>query len=580
MIDKSDIELLSEYAQFGTEVAFAELVRRHVGFVYATAVRLVVDPHLAEDVTQAVFVALARNARKLRGRKVLSSWLHFTARNLAANVVRTEVRRRAREQEAAMMPIPSPEPESVWEHIAPHLDAALAELNAADRDALMLRFFERKTAQEIGERLGLGEEAAQKRVERALKRLRSRITARGVAVPVVALAGALSLPATHAAPMGLAAALTAKVLAEAATSIPLTSYLVKGFSMAHLKSSPITAAIAILACLSLGTAGFVAGKTAATKHHAAAAWQQAMLSPQRELSAASDPAPSTNTVSATPPFAAPQRLSVSEILAEAAQHFRALDTDPDAWSKGLVVLEKLRAEEAAEALRHFEVYRLERGVYEAMAPAILGLWAQTDPRAALQYALTNLQRNALTMSIERVSRAWARQEPDAAWAWYRETRDSAQPKIMGSVPKTVFAEWAGHDTPAAFERVARVSLADEQAALYGISEAARNPGQRPGILAAIAQMPDEEQRRRLARAVARDWAEIEPQAATEWAASLAFQNPAAGRLISINVFGEWWRLDPHAAAKWLLTQGPAALRDQIKNRMPPEELKKLQEAAR
>jgi DNA-directed RNA polymerase specialized sigma24 family protein len=111
----TDQQLLGDYAERRSEAAFAELVRRHVDLVYSAAVRMVCDAHLAEDVSQAVFVALAQNARQLTDRPVLSGWLHRTAQNLAAKAVRSDVRRRAREQEAAAMnPLLSPEPEAVW----------------------------------------------------------------------------------------------------------------------------------------------------------------------------------------------------------------------------------------------------------------------------------------------------------------------------------------------------------------------------------------------------------------------------------------------------------------------------------
>src|SRR6266705_588129 len=117
----TDQQLLRDYTERRAEAAFAELVRRHVDLVYSAALRMVRDAHLAQDVTQGVFVALAQNSRGLKDRPVLSGWLHRTAQNLAANAVRSDVRRRAREQEAAAMN-GLHEPNAVWEHIAPHLD--------------------------------------------------------------------------------------------------------------------------------------------------------------------------------------------------------------------------------------------------------------------------------------------------------------------------------------------------------------------------------------------------------------------------------------------------------------------------
>src|SRR5712692_3411280 len=130
----TDQQLLRDYTEHRSEAAFAELVRRHVDFVYSAALRMVRDTHLAEDVTQAVFLALAQNAKQLAERPVLSGWLHRTAQNLAVKTIRTDVRRRAREQEAAAMnQLFAAESDTTWEHIAPHLDAALSQLSEIDR---------------------------------------------------------------------------------------------------------------------------------------------------------------------------------------------------------------------------------------------------------------------------------------------------------------------------------------------------------------------------------------------------------------------------------------------------------------
>ena len=167
MNDRSDSELLVTYLQDGSEAAFNELVDRHLGLVYSTALRVVVDPHLAEDVTQTTFTILAREARHLTGRVFLSSWLHRTASNQAAKLARTEMRRRTREQEAYSMqptltPLPGSDSDADWIELAPMLDAALNKLGDAERAVLLLRFFEKKSAAEIGLRLNLSDEAAQK----------------------------------------------------------------------------------------------------------------------------------------------------------------------------------------------------------------------------------------------------------------------------------------------------------------------------------------------------------------------------------------------------------------------------------
>jgi RNA polymerase sigma factor (sigma-70 family) len=215
----TDQQLLREYIEHRSDPAFAELVRRYVDFVYSAARRMVRDAHLAEDVTQAVFLALAQQGPRLSDRPVLSGWLHRTAQNLAANAVRYEVRRRAREQEAAAMnDLLSPETDPVWEHVSPHLDSVLGELSAVDREAL-LRYFQKKSAHEIAQVFGISDEAAQKRVSRAVDRLRAFLAKGGIAVGASGLVAAISANAVQAAPVGLSAAITTSAALAGATTL-------------------------------------------------------------------------------------------------------------------------------------------------------------------------------------------------------------------------------------------------------------------------------------------------------------------------------------------------------------------------
>ncbi len=201
----TDAELLNRYATRRDEAAFAELVRRHLDHVYSTALRLVGgDMHLAEDVAQTVFTDLARKAGLLRGHAVLSGWLHTGARFAAAKAVRSEQRRRQREQSALAMPTNSAtEPD--WEQVRFVLDEAIGELGEADRNALLLRYFEKKPLAQIGTALGLSENAARMRVDRALDKLRAQLALRGITSTVVALGTALAQNAVQTAPPALGA---------------------------------------------------------------------------------------------------------------------------------------------------------------------------------------------------------------------------------------------------------------------------------------------------------------------------------------------------------------------------------------
>lgn len=236
---------MRDYAESRSEAAFAGLVRRHVDLVYSAALRMVCDSHQAQDVTQGVFVALAQNARQLTHHPVLSGWLHRTTQNLAANAVRTNVRRQTREQEAAAMnELLSAGSESPWEHIAPHLDAALGELSEPDRDAVLLRYFEKKSAQEIARRLGISDEAAQKRVSRAVERLREMFLKRGMTIGASGLAIVISANAVQAAPAGLAVTLCATAaLAGTTIATTVTAAATKAITMTTLQKTIIGATL-------------------------------------------------------------------------------------------------------------------------------------------------------------------------------------------------------------------------------------------------------------------------------------------------------------------------------------------------
>jgi RNA polymerase sigma factor (sigma-70 family) len=219
-----DSELLGRYVRTRSEDAFAELVRRHVNLVYSAALRQVNgDAHLAQDVAQAVFTDLARKARSLARRESLAGWLYTSAHFAAAKIVRTENRRRDREEK--FMREPSHESAEAgrvtpcapdWEQVRPALDDAMHELKENDREAILLRYFENQPFAEVGARLGLNENAGRMRVERALEKLRVIFASRGIAT-TAALVSVISANAVQVAPAGLATTLATTSMAAAGT---------------------------------------------------------------------------------------------------------------------------------------------------------------------------------------------------------------------------------------------------------------------------------------------------------------------------------------------------------------------------
>ena len=242
--------LLAEYAANGSEEAFRELVSRYIDLVYSTAVRLVNgDTHRAEDVAQTVFADLARLAGKISKDVMLGGWLHRRTWHVATTLMRNERRRLNRERQAAEMNTLQDHPEGQFERIAPLLDEAINQLGASDRAAIVLRFFEHRDLHAVGVALGSNEDAAQKRVSRAVEKLRCHFARRGIVASSTVIASVIAAHAVHAAPAGLASAVTTASLVGAAgsSSFGLASTLIK-------TTAVVSAAILITAVVFISAA--------------------------------------------------------------------------------------------------------------------------------------------------------------------------------------------------------------------------------------------------------------------------------------------------------------------------------------
>jgi RNA polymerase sigma factor (sigma-70 family) len=218
---EDDATLLRQYATNRSEAAFAELVRRHVDLVYSAALRQVAgDTHLAMDIAQSVFTDLANKAAAVANCPVLAGWLHTSTHYAAAKAVRSEQRRRLREQQAHAMQelINNSARDAEWSRLRPVLDTAIRQLPPEDRDAILLRFFEGRAFAVIGERLRLTENAARMRVERSLEKLRHELARRGISSTSGALATVLISQAVTAAPIPLASTITAAALTGTAAT--------------------------------------------------------------------------------------------------------------------------------------------------------------------------------------------------------------------------------------------------------------------------------------------------------------------------------------------------------------------------
>lgn len=248
MID--DMELVRQYARGGSEEAFASLVARHVNLVYSVALRQAGDAHLAEEVTQTVFIILARKAGSLGPKTVISGWLYRTTRYAAAKALTLRHRRQDREQEAYMRSQLDEKQTDTWREMEPLLERAMGQLGEGDQNALALRFFEGRSFKEMAAALGTTEAASKMRVSRALEKLRRFLAKRGLRFTAAAMAGALSGHSVQAAPPGLATSVTAVAIHGAAvpsSTLTLIKTTLKLMAWTKLKTAIVAGAVALLA---------------------------------------------------------------------------------------------------------------------------------------------------------------------------------------------------------------------------------------------------------------------------------------------------------------------------------------------
>ncbi|MGO9199034.1 MAG: sigma-70 family RNA polymerase sigma factor [Limisphaerales bacterium] len=282
MNEATDTELLRDYAERGNEAAFCELVARHTDFVYSSALRQVNSPDLAADVAQSVFADLARKAGSLaqsaQAGVSLAGWLYRGTRFAALNQLRDERRRRARERQAMEHFDPAPGSASEWERMRPVLDQAMSELGEADREALLLRFFKNYDLRAVGQALGTSDDAAQKRVGRALEKLRALLSERGVTTSAAALSVALSANAVTPAPAGLASLLFTTALTGTAISASTAISATKTIAMTTLQKVILGAALSA----AIGT-GIYAVHQEAQKRQRDRAFQQQQASLNEQL---------------------------------------------------------------------------------------------------------------------------------------------------------------------------------------------------------------------------------------------------------------------------------------------------------
>ena len=398
-------ELMRDFAERGSHEAFRMLVDRYLPVVYGAAVRRTENAALAEDVTQLVFTDFAVRIPTLRADNRIGAWLHRAATMKARDVMKSEFRRKRREQVAAnLRELDSLPAADAWREISPAIDEAITGLRHRDREAIILRFHEDKSLQEVGSALGITANAAQKRINRALQKLRAALGHRGITAGAVLL-GSLIAYGTKATT--IPAGLGVRISTTATTAVPSTGIAAWWYRQGLVSSYVVAGAALTLICGLIPLSGqWATPRKPVTPHTSDSVVETAA------------PQPTATEIR--------QTLSVDEIIDELG---RILDRPLTSLNKTRcrILVEMIPYGDIGPAMEAMDGHwtksaklrAAEMNLFFGIAPK----WAKQDPSSALNWVVRSMREFSVRMTrkglLERLLRIWASQDWDAAWNWTR-----------------------------------------------------------------------------------------------------------------------------------------------------------------
>lgn len=399
----NDAELLRRYADDASQEAFTELVHRHLDFVYTTALRLGRNAHRAEDITQNVFTDLARKAAKLARRDDLVGWLYLSTHYATTDAIRRDVRREARER-AVLMSEHDPAENADWERLDPVFDAVLCELAPADRSAILLRYFKSHSLADVGATLHLSEEAARKRVDRALERMRPLLERRGITSTATALALALANQGVMAAPAGLGATVTSTALGAAAGmgggGSSGLAYLI------FMSSTKTTLSVIGLAAMLATGAAVYEGHEARQAKTALAKLVKGADDRAGERSAEAGGLNSAGSASPLNVTASARALQEAVAVKKLSERARLI----------AAIVGRVNADKFGALYEVIAGLPLPPAEIRQLNDALFQRWAEVDPKGATDY-FSRLGTAEQLAAIGTLTSGWAAYDPAAALAW-------------------------------------------------------------------------------------------------------------------------------------------------------------------
>lgn len=566
--------LLREFVDRGSQAAFTEVVRRGTELVYSTALRRVGgDAHLARDVTQLVFIDLARKARALAPRTVVAGWLHHHTCFRAATMVRSERRRRAREEKAAEMEKSAQEPNHFWPRLEPLLDDALESLSQADRDAVVLRFFAGQDLTSIGRTWGVTDDAAQKRVSRALEKLRSYFARRGVAASSTALATAITTHGVCGAPAGLAATVAHVALLQAAAAAGGSS--IAAISATFVMATKIKLAVASAAGV-LAVALIVSERR--ENHRLRAELTAGRLAGTAVSSPAADQVDAKARQSTGPRAAAvapPANIASTDVEAIIARVIREelWETDHRAFQD---ILTRIENRDMPTALAYVENNATGQ-TRRSLRTMLVEHWAKRSPASAASWC-RQLPPSADRQQLkEMVSNIWAGTDPETALQLapspegFRQltlrSAERAEAEAMRLPPgdqrimaiNVIAATKLDQDPRSSVQWLETLS-GDDRAAALSATMPELTDADPLAVARYVEQLSPTDRAVHVGRDFAVLWANKDAPAAAKWAATLPPDSPLHQRAVA-GVAEIWARSDPAPAAAWISRMAPDRARE-------------------
>ncbi|MCD6051957.1 MAG: hypothetical protein K0Q55_3375 [Verrucomicrobia bacterium] len=420
--EQDDEVLLRAFVEAGTETAFRELVRRHLGMVMGVAMRRMGDRGLAEEVAQQVFTALAGKAGRINAKSNLGGWLYRATLLECSEMMRKEQNRKRKLDAFSDHSLIEGEGQSVWREALPVLDEAIEALPTADRSMILLRFFERKSFQQIAATIGKSESAAQKQCERALEKLSALLKRKGVAVPATVLAAGLTAQVTEGVPAGLAVTISQSAMAGAKAFTAKTLILQTLEIMAQAKTKAVavvlTVALVPLA-IQWNQNNELQDELAALKNRLTKVSEVQKDSAQREVARISRREGSRAAVKLAADRERALVAANSPDARTAAENWQRALFEPDPVLRAqriAALLGSLTPEMAASVAETFEEAKKSGIQFGEEYRLFLRAWGKLDGATAMDYAAKKAEGENTPEMLSTLA-GWASASPQQARAW-------------------------------------------------------------------------------------------------------------------------------------------------------------------